>query len=84
MKKLSTIVKKGFCSNYHHDFVANQQLQKTKMKFALSMFDFARIIFYLYIGLNVGLHLPQYILYRRKNFKNNPDYLLFQEADFKN
>ncbi len=81
MKKFYQVASRRFCSNYHHDFVPNEDLKKPVN--VLVMFDFARIMLYVYFAGAFLVQLPGYILYRRKKFRNNPDYLLFDQEDFK-
>ena len=72
------VAKKTFC--YHHDFVPKSG--KNRMQLATGFFDYVRILFYIYMSLKIGTHLPQLLLFTRRRHVNNPDYLLFSEADF--
>ena len=71
------IVRRNFCSGtpYHHDFNPGH-FNKTGTDFALALFEFGRIFFYIYFTAKVVVNLPAFIVFRKKKFLNNPDYAL--------
>jgi hypothetical protein len=71
--------RRNFCQ-YHHDFHPKTKLGREL--FLLGAFDFARILFYLYLAIKVGTHLPQFLLFGRRRHINNPDYLMFSDTEF--
>jgi hypothetical protein len=71
--------RRTFCQ-YHHDFAPRSNIEKRLFLFGL--FDYLRILAYLYLGIKVGTHLPQFMLFTGRRHVNNPDYLMFSEADF--
>jgi hypothetical protein len=72
-------IRKTFCQ-YHHNF-APRSINDRRVLLTGAI-DYLRILFYLYIAIKVGTHLPQFLLFTRRRHVNNPDYLLFSEADF--
>jgi hypothetical protein len=73
------VAKKTFCS-YHHDFAPRGANAKNVL--LTGALDYARIIFYLYLGFKIGTHLPQFLIFGRRRHVNNPDYMLFSESEF--
>jgi hypothetical protein len=80
---LSRIVKRKFCSGtpFHHDFNPGH-FDKKPFDLGLAMFEFARIFFYVYFTFKVVTHSPSLIAFRKKNFLNNPDYMLLDAETF--
>jgi hypothetical protein len=81
MKKFYQVARRRFCSNYHHDFVPREDLKKPNN--FLVLFDFARVMLYVFLTGAFVFQLPGYFLFSRKNFRNNPDYILLDEEAFK-
>jgi hypothetical protein len=82
MRKFYQIARRGFCSSYHHNFVPREELIRPNN--IVSIFDFARVMLYAFLAGAFLVQLPGYFLFRRKNFRNNPDYLLADRETFMN
>lgn len=67
---------------YHHDFVFQEANYFTAKKLFLTSFDLIRILFYMFVVVKVGMKAPQYLMFRRKNYLNHPDYMLINEAEY--
>ena len=80
---LNRIVRRNFCSGtpYHHDFHLGH-FNKTAADFGLALFEFGRILFYVYFTVKVAVNLPSFILFRKKQFLNNPDYALCDQETY--
>lgn len=77
------IARRKFCSGtqWHHDFhppeYSTAPFAESRIKF-----DMMRIFIYLLIGLKITLHSASFILFRKTNFLNNPDYRLADKETF--
>ncbi len=74
---IKRIIRKNFCSGtpYHHDFHPGN-FNKTNVDFAMAMFEFGRIFFYVYFTFKIAINLPSFALFRKSRYFNNPDYAL--------
>lgn len=75
MRKFYQIASRRFCTNYHHDFIPREELKKPAT--LLTLFDFGRVMLYAFVAGAFLVQLPGYFIFSKKNFKNNPDYLMF-------
>ncbi len=82
MRKFYQIARKGFCSSYHHNFVPRDDLMKPNN--IVSIFDFTRVMLYAFLATAFLVQLPGYFLFRKKNYRNNPDYLMIDREAFNN
>lgn len=67
---------------YHHDFVFENATYFSFKKLFFTSFDLIRIFFYVFVVVKVGMKAPQYLMFKRKNYLNHPDYLLINEAEY--
>jgi len=67
---------------YHHDFVFNEATYFSFNKLFFTTFDLVRVFAFVFVVLKCGMKAPQYLMFKRKNFLNHPDYLLVDETEF--
>ena len=68
---------------FHHDFALNDPKYYTSSNFLVVAFDLGRIVLYMAITLKLVMKAPSFILFKRTNFLNNPDYMLIaNETEF--
>lgn len=90
MNKMNNIILRRFTSKmnvnnpYHHGFSIIDADYFTVKKFIFAAFDLMRIYFYIFVVLKVGMKAPQYLMFRRKNYLNNPDYMLINPSESRN
>lgn len=65
---------------YHHDFNPGHLSENQ----GLVAFDFVRVVFYSVFLANISLNSLSFLLFRRKKFLNNPDYIIVDEKTFLN
>jgi hypothetical protein len=63
---------------YHHDFNPGNLSSNQ----ALVAFDFLRIIFYSFLIAKISINSVSFLLFRKKNFQNNPDFAIIDEKTF--
>jgi hypothetical protein len=67
--------------NYHHDFNPEYLSPNTVLNSSLVFFDGFRVIAYLGVLIILAFSAPTYILFRKKKYISNPDYLLDLKLD---
>jgi len=67
---------------YHHDFVFENATYFSLKKLFFASFDLLRIFFYVFVLVKVGMKAPQYILFKKNNYLNNPDFMLVNQAEY--
>lgn len=80
---ISRVVRRNFCSGtpFHHDFNPGH-FNKTNLDFSLALFEFGRIFFYVYFTVKVVTNMPSFIAFKKRNFLNNPDYVLCDQETY--
>ncbi len=74
---------KIFVNNpFHHDFVFETASYFSFKKLFFTAFDLVRIFFYAYVTIKVAMKGPQYLMFKRSNFLNHPDYMLIDENEY--
>ncbi len=67
---------------YHHDFVNNEATYFNLKKLFFTSFDLMRIFLYVLFVVKVGMKAPQYLIFRKNNYLNNPDYMLIDQNEY--
>lgn len=82
-QNLKRAASKMFVNNpYHHDFIFQEATYFSFKKLLFTTFDLVRIFFYVFVVVKVGMKAPQYLMFRKTNYLNHPDYMLIDQAEY--
>lgn len=74
---------KMFVNNpYHHDFIFQDATYFSFKKLIFTSFDLVRVFFYVFLIVKVGMKAPQYVMFKRNNYLDHPDYMLIDQAQY--
>lgn len=70
------IIRKRFSTEFHHGFIPGHIPENTLRNALLGGFDTLRVVLYIALIYKAFVKAPSFILFRRSEFKNNPDFRL--------
>jgi len=80
---LRKAAQKMFVNNpFHHDFIFENATYFSFKKLFFTSFDLIRIFAYVFVAVKVGMKAPQYLMFKRRNYLNHPDYMMIDQAEY--